>query len=147
PKEPPETGESVEKIFDDVKRIIVPGMVHWSHPEFLAYFGSTSTAPGIEGEIISAAFNVNAMTWKTSPAATELETRVLDWLRQWLGLPDEFGGVVSDTASVRMMHALAVAREEAAPSTLTLGLNGRNLPRFRIYTFDEDHSPAANATI
>src|SRR5207237_5211205 len=147
PKEPPETGESFEKIFDDVKRIIVPGMVHWSHPEFLAYFGSTSTAPGIEGEMISAAFNVNAMTWKTSPAATELETRVLDWLRQWLGLPDEFGGVVYDTASVGIMHALAGALEEAAPSTRKLGLTGRNLPRFRIYTSDQTHSSVEKAAI
>jgi aromatic-L-amino-acid decarboxylase len=147
PVEPPETGESFDKIFDDVKRLIVPGMLHWSHPQFLAYFGSTSTAPGIEGEIISAAFNVNAMTWRTSPAATELETRVLDWLRQWLGLPNEFGGVVYDTASVGIMHALAVAREEAAPSTRKLGLSGRNLPRFRIYTSDQAHSSVEKAAI
>jgi aromatic-L-amino-acid decarboxylase len=147
PAQAPENGEPFEKIFDDVKRIIVPGLVHWSHPEFMAYFGSTSTAPGIEGEIISAAFNINAMTWKTSPAATELETRVIDWLRQWLDLPDEFGGVVYDTASVGIMHALAVAREEAAPSTRKLGLSGRNLPRFRIYTSDQAHSSVEKAAI
>src|SRR5438270_6024561 len=147
PAEPPETGEPFDKIFDDVKKLIVPNMLHWGHPEFLAYFGCTTTAPGIEGELISATFNVNAMTWRTSPAATELETRVLDWLRQWLGLPKEFEGVVYDTASVGIMHALAVAREEAAPSTRKLGLSGRNLPRFRIYTSDQAHSSVEKAAI
>ena len=147
PVEPPENGEPFEKIFDDIKKLIVPNMLHWGHPEFLAYFGCTTTAPGIQGELVSAAFNVNAMTWRTSPAATELETRVLDWLRQWFGLPKEFGGVVYDTASVGIMHALAVAREEAAPSTRKLGLSGRNLPRFRIYTSDQAHSSVEKAAI
>jgi len=82
PSSPPEKGESFDAIFADLKNIIVPGMLHWAHPEFLAYFGCTSTAPGVLGEIASAAFNVNAMTWRTSPAATELETVVVDWLRQ-----------------------------------------------------------------
>src|SRR5213593_2874024 len=147
PKQPPEEGESFEKILADVDRLIVPGMVHWSHPMFLGYFGWTSTAPGILGEIISAPLNVNAMTWRTCPAATELETVVIDWLRQWLGLPDEFGGVVYDTASVGIMHALAVAREQTAPSTRKLGLTNRDLPRFRIYTSDQAHSAAEKAAI
>jgi aromatic-L-amino-acid decarboxylase len=114
---------------------------------FLGYFGWTATAPGILGEIISVPLNVNTMTWRTCPAATELETVVIDWLRQWLGLPDEFGGVVYDTASVGIMHALAVAREEAAPSTRKFGLINRDLPRFRIYTSDEAHSAAEKAAI
>ena len=147
PKQPPEEGESFEKILADVDRLIVPGMVHWSHPMFLGYFGWTSTAPGILGEIISAPLNVNAMTWRTCPAATELETVVIDWLRQWLGLPDEFGGVVYDTASVGIMHALAAAREEAAPSTRKVGLINRDLPRLRVYTSDEAHSAAEKAAI
>ena len=147
PEQAPEEGEPFEKILADVDRLIVPGMVHWSHPMFLGYFGWTSTAPGILGEIISAPLNVNAMTWRTCPAATELETVVIDWLRQWLGLPDEFGGVVYDTASVGIMHALAAAREEAAPSTRKLGLINRELPRFRIYTSDEAHSAAEKAAI
>src|ERR1700730_14859370 len=129
----PETGEGFEKILADIDRVIVPGMVHWGHPMFLGYFGWTATAPGILGEIITAPLNVNAMTWRTSPAATELETLVIDWLRQWLNIPREFGGVIYDTASVAVMHALAVAREEAAPSTRKLGLTDRQLPRFRIY--------------
>ena len=114
PKHAPEKGEPFKKILSDVDNIIVPGMVHWSHPMFLGYFGWTSTAPGILGEILTAPLNVNAMTWRTCPAATELETVVVDWLRQWVGLSDEFDGVVYDTASVGIMHALAVAREEAA---------------------------------
>src|SRR5882724_1812349 len=147
PKHPPEEGEPFEKILADVDRVIVPGMVHWSHPMFLGYFGWTTTAPGILGEVISVPLNVNAMTWRTCPAATELETLVIEWLRQWLGLPDEFGGVVYDTASVGIMHALAVAREEAAPATRKLGLINRDLPRFRIYTSDEAHSAAEKAAI
>ena len=147
PAQPPEEGEPFEKILSDVDRLIVPGMVHWSHPMFLAYFGWTITAPGILGEILSAPLNVNAMTWRTCPAATELETVVIDWLRQWLRLPNEFGGVVYDTASVGIMHALAVAREVAAPSTRKLGLTNRDLPRFRIYTSDQAHSAAEKAAI
>src|SRR5438477_8323798 len=122
-------------------------MVHWGHPMFLAYFGWTATAPGILSEMISAPLNVNAMTWRTCPAATELETLVIDWLRQWMRLPKNFEGVVYDTASVGIMHALAVAREEAAPSTRKLGLSARNLPRFRIYTSDQAHSSIEKAAI
>jgi aromatic-L-amino-acid decarboxylase len=147
PKRAPEESEPFEKILSDVDHIIVPGMVHWSHPMFLGYFGWTSTAPGILGEILSAPLNVNAMTWRTCPAATELETVVVDWLRQWIGLSDKFEGVVYDTASVGIMHALAVAREEAAPETRKLGLTDRDLPRFRIYTSDQAHSAAEKAAI
>src|SRR5205823_8411735 len=147
PAEPPEEGEPFEKILGDIDRDIVPGMVHWSHPMFLGYFGWTTTAPAILGEIISAPLNVNAMTWRTCPAATELGTVVTDGLRQWVVLPDEFGGVVYDTASVGIMHALAAAREEAAPSTRKLGLTNRDLPRFRIYTSEEAHSAAEKAAI
>src|SRR5438093_4483880 len=147
PAQAPELGESFEKILADVDRVILPGMMQWSHPMFLAYFGWTTTAPGILAEVISAPLNVNAMTWRTCPAATELETLVIDWLRQWMRLPKNFDGVVYDTASVGIMHALAVAREEAAPSTRKLGLTGRNLPRFRIYTSDQAHSSAEKAAI
>ncbi|MGE5212434.1 MAG: pyridoxal phosphate-dependent decarboxylase family protein [Nitrospirota bacterium] len=147
PKRAPEQGEPFDKILSDVNDIIVPGMVHWSHPMFLGYFGWTSTAPGILGEILSAPLNVNAMTWRTCPAATELETVVIDWLRQWVGLSEQFEGVVYDTASVGIMHALAVAREEAAPAARKVGLANRNLPRLRIYTSDQAHSSAEKAAI
>ena len=103
----PETAAPLDEIFADIKRVIVPGVAHWAHPQFMSYFGCTTTSPGILAEMITGALNVNAMTWRTSPAATELETLVLDWLRQWLGLPNEFEGVVYDTASISTMHALA----------------------------------------
>lgn len=148
PDRAPDEGEPFEKILSDVDRIIVRGMVHWSHPMFLGYFGWTTTAPGILGEILSASLNVNAMTWRTCPAATELETVVIDWLRQWLDLPKEFDGVVYDTASVGILHAMAVAREEAAPSVRKRGLAGRgDVPRFRIYTSDQAHNAAEKAAI
>ncbi len=148
PSQPPEDGELFEEILADIDRVIVPGMVHWDHPMFLGYFGWTTTAPGILGEIITAPLNVNAMTWRTCPAATELETLVIDWLRQWMLLPNEFGGVVYDTASVGIMHALAVAREEAAPAVRKLGLSGRaDVPRFRVYASDQAHSSAEKAAI
>ena len=147
PAHAPEEGEPFEKILSDVDQLIVPGMLHWSHPMFLGYFGWTTTAPGLLGEIISAPLNVNAMTWRTCPAATELETVVMDWLRHWIGLSDEFEGVIYDTASVGIMHALAVAREEAAPATRKLGLTHRDLPRLRIYTSDQAHSSAEKAAI
>lgn len=147
PAKPPEQGEAFDKILSDVDQLIVPGMVHWSHPMFLGYFGWTTTAPGILGEILSAPLNVNAMTWRTCPVATELETLVVDWIRQWMHLPQEFGGVVYDTASVGVMHALAVAREEAAPSVRKRGLVGAGAPVFRIYASEQAHSSAEKAAI
>jgi aromatic-L-amino-acid decarboxylase len=148
PATAPETGEPLEQIFADIDRLVVPGTVRWDHPQFMGYFGSTTTAPGILAEMITAAFNVNAMTWRTSPVATELETVVLDWLRQWLGLPDDFSGVVYDTASISVFHALAAAREEAGVSVRTLGLSGRaELPIFRIYVSDQAHSSVDKAAI
>ena len=147
PAEPPEEGEPFQEILGDIDRVIVPGMVHWSHPMFLGYFGWTTTAPAILGEMITAPLNVNAMTWRTCPAATELETLVVDWIRQWMDLPREFGGVVYDTASVGVMHALAVAREEAAPSVRKRGLIGAGAPVFRIYASEQAHSSAEKAVI
>src|SRR5216117_2997295 len=147
PAEPPEESEPFERILSDIDRVIVPGMVHWSHPMFLGYFGWTTTAPAILGEIITAPLNVNAMTWRTCPAATELETLVVDWIRQWMDLPQEFGGVVYDTASVGVMHALAVAREEATPSVRKRGLVRAGAPVFRIYASEQAHSAAEKAAI
>src|ERR1700730_18299425 len=143
----PETAAPLDEIFAEIERVIVPGVAHWAHPQFMSYFGCTTTSPGILGEMITGALNVNAMTWRTAPAATELETLVLDWLRQWLGLPGEFTGVVYDTASISTMHALATAREQAAPNTRKLGLSGRDLPKFRIYTSNQAHSSVEKAAI
>jgi aromatic-L-amino-acid decarboxylase len=173
PSRLPENGETFAKILADLDQFIVPGMVHWAHPMFLAYFGWTTTAPGILGEIITAPLNVNAMTWRTSPAATELETLVIDWIRQWVNLPPQFGGVLYDTASVGVMHALAVAREEAmceadnpvcesgdadtivrpterlptSRSVRKRGLVATGAPVFRIYASDQAHSSAEKAAI
>jgi aromatic-L-amino-acid decarboxylase len=146
-REPPETGTSFEKLFAEIDRVIVPGVVHWDHPQFMSYFGCTTTNPGILAEMITGALNVNTMTWRTAPAGVELETLVLDWLRRWLTLTDEFTGVVYDTASISTMHALATAREQIAPDTRKLGLSGRDLPRFRIYTSDQAHSSIEKGAI
>jgi aromatic-L-amino-acid decarboxylase len=146
-RDPPETGTPFEKIFAEIDRVIIPGVVHWDHPQFMSYFGCTTTNPGILAEMITGALNVNTMTWRTAPAGTELETLVLDWLRQWLTLPNEFTGVVYDTASISTMHALATAREQAAPDTRKLGLTGRDLPRFRIYASDQAHSSIEKGAI
>ncbi len=146
PSRPPEEPDSVDRILDDTYNIIVPGVVHWGHPQFMGYFGSTNTASGVLAEMIAAALNVNAMTWRTSPAATELETVVLDWLRQWLTLTEDFSGVVYDTASIGIMHALAAAREEAGKSVRESGLVEQDKP-FRIYTSDQAHSSAEKAAI
>ena len=147
PKTAPERGESFDEIWRDFEQLIVPGIVHWGHPQFMAYFGCTTTAPGIIAEMAAAALNVNAMTWRTSPAATELETVVLDWLRQWLDLPPTFGGVVYDTASIGIMHALAVARESAGDSVRRRGLTSQGLPPLRIYTSDQSHNSVEKAAI
>jgi aromatic-L-amino-acid/L-tryptophan decarboxylase len=138
----------IESVVEDFERLILPNLVHWGHPAFLGYFGSTTTAPGILGEVLAATLNVSAMTWATSPAATELESVVLRWLRQMLQLPDEFFGIVYDTASVATLHALAAARESLPFNIRALGLSGRHdLPRLRIYTSDQAHSSIVKAAI
>lgn len=147
PAQAPEAGEPLHEILDVVDKLVLPGITHWGHPRFMGYFGSTTTAPGILAEMITAALNVNAMTWQVSPAATELETVVLDWLRQWLGLSSDFRGVVYDTASIATLHALAVAREEATESMRRVGFTGRKLPVFRIYASDQAHSSIEKAAI
>jgi aromatic-L-amino-acid/L-tryptophan decarboxylase len=148
PAAAPEEGEAIEAIMADFERVIAPGITQWAHPQFMGYFGATTTGPGILAEMLTAALNVNAMTWRTSPAATELETVVLGWLQQWLGLDGEFNGVVYDTASISTMHALAAAREEASTSVRTLGLSGRSeLPIFRVYASDQAHSSVEKAAI
>lgn len=148
PAVPPEEPESLDKILADFDEVLLPGVMHWAHPQFMGYFGATTNGPGILAEMIAAGLNVNAMTWRTSPVATELETVVLDWLRQWLGLPAEFSGVVYDTASISTMHALAAAREEAAESTRSLGLaRGEGMAPLRIYASDQAHSSVDKAAI
>ena len=148
PSRIPPQAVPIENILADFDRLILPNLVHWGHPSFLGYFGSTTTAPGIIGELIAATLNVSAMTWATSPAATELEGLVLRWLRDLLHLPDDFFGVVYDTASVATLHALAAARESLPFNIRALGLAGRDdLPRLRIYASDQAHSSIVKAAI
>ena len=148
PAEPPESPESLDAVLQDVEKIIVPGLTHWNHPGFFGYFGITGSGPGILGELLSSAFNVNAMLWRTSPAATELEEVVLDWLRQLLGLPSEFMGIINDSASVSSLCAIAVAREAQGLRIREEGLAGRpDLPRLRLYTSEQAHSSIEKAAI
>ena len=148
PKGPPEQPESLDAVLQDVEEIIAPGLTHWNHPGFFAYFGITGSGPGILGELLSSAFNVNAMLWRTSPAATELEELVLDWLRQLLGLPAEFMGIINDSASVSSLCAIAVAREAVGLRIREEGLAGRpDLPRLRLYTSEQAHSSIEKAAI
>jgi aromatic-L-amino-acid/L-tryptophan decarboxylase len=148
PEQAPEKGESFADIFADFERIILPGITHWNHPGFFAYFAITGSGPGVLGEFLSAALNVQAMLWRTSPAATELEDVALSWLRRLIGLPDTFEGVIYDTASVSTLHALAAAREQVVADVRTLGLSGRpELPRFRVYCSEQAHSSVDKAVI
>ncbi|MCS6816714.1 MAG: aminotransferase class I/II-fold pyridoxal phosphate-dependent enzyme [Blastocatellia bacterium] len=145
---PPREGESLEVILRDFEQVVLPGITHWNHPGFMAYFAITGSGPGILGELLAAALNVNAMLWKTSPAATELEQVVLDWLRQMLGLPPEFEGIIYDTASISSLCALAAAREALGLGVREEGLAGRAaLPRLRIYASEEAHSSIEKAAI
>jgi aromatic-L-amino-acid decarboxylase len=110
PESPPEQGEPFEALLRDLDEIVVPGLTHWNHPRFFAWFANTGSEPGILAELLIAALNVNNMTWLSSPAATELEVTVMDWLAQLLGLPRGWHGQIEDTASTATVAALAAAR-------------------------------------
>ena len=141
PTSPPEQGESMEMIIADVDRLIVPALTHWSHPSFFAYFATSTSAPGIFGELLSAAFDNKAMLWRTSPASTELEEVTLDWLRQMMGLDPGMTGIIYDTASVSSMHAIAAAREGVEQRIREDGMSGRtDLPLLRVYVSEHAHS-------
>ncbi|NIN73261.1 MAG: amino acid decarboxylase [Gemmatimonadetes bacterium] len=149
PASAPKSAEPLDDVLDDFEKMVVPGITHWNHPCFFAYFGITGPAPGILGELLSAALNVNGMLWQTSPAATELEEVALDWLRQMLGLPEQFDGVIMDTASVSTLCAIAAARH--ALSDLEIrerGMSGRSdLPLLRLYTSEQAHSSVEKAAL
>lgn len=149
PAAPPAAPEGMEAILADFDRVILPATTHWNHPGFFAYFAITGSAPGILGETLAAALNVNAMLWRTGPAATELETLTLDWLRQLLGLPPSFDGVINDTASSSTLYALAAAREMLPELRIREeGLAGRpELPPLRVYCSEEAHSSVEKAAI
>ncbi len=141
PSSAPTHGEDFEEVLSDVERLIVPAVTHWNHPNFHGLFSTATSSVGVFGEMFSAAFDMKAMLWRTAPASTELEDVVLGWLRQMLGLPDEFAGIIYDTASVSTMHAIAAARERAGLNIRELGMSGRSdLPLLRVYCSEHVHS-------
>jgi aromatic-L-amino-acid decarboxylase len=148
PSAPPVHGESMEDIIADVDRVIAPALTHWSHPSFFAYFATSTSGPGILGELLSAAFDNKSMLWRTSPASTELEEVTLDWLRQMMGLDPGMIGIIYDTASVSSMHAIAAAREGAEQRIREEGMSGRpDLPLLRVYVSEQAHSSIEKAVI
>ena len=148
PQSPPEDGESFETILADLDRLILPGITHWQSPSFFAYFPANASPPSILGDLLSAGLGVQGMIWATSPACTELETHVLDWLVDMLGLPDGFksssdgGGVIQDSASAGVLCALLSARERATEFE-----TNRNGVRSRLaaYTSTQAHSSVTKA--
>lgn len=148
PAAAPEHGEPFDAILADFERILVPGLTHWNHPGFFAYFAITASGPGVLAEFLCAAVHQQAMLWRTSPAATELEEVALGWLRDLMGLPASFEGVIYDTASISSLHALAAAREALVPGVRQQGLAGRSdLAALRVYGSEHAHSSIDKAVI
>ncbi len=146
PAAPPDDPEPLARILGDYRSLVEPNITHWQHPGFFAYFATTGSAPGILGEMLMATLVANAMLWRTSPAATELEEVTVDWLRQAFGLPDGFEGFFTDTASTSSLIGLAAARQGVAGRDASAeGLAGG--PRLRVYASSEAHSSIDKATM
>ncbi len=144
PETPPESGESMEAILHDFKKIIMPGMTHWQSPAFFAYFNGNSSYPSLLGEMLTATLGAQCMIWDTSPAAAELEERVLEWLKQMLGLPQGLAGVIQDTASSATLCAILTARERFSSfETNKVGLG--DFANLRVYCSAETHSSIEKA--
>jgi len=140
PTSPPENGEPFDTLLQDFTRIIVPGMTHWNHPGWFAYFPANNSPPSILAEMLTATLGAQCMSWATSPAATELEQATMEWLRQMLGLPTDFTGVIQDTASTATLVALLSARERATDNAAGVsGLAGTGA-RLTVYASSEAHS-------
>jgi len=140
-----EKGHSYDELIAEFQKKIMPGITHWNHPAFFAYFAITGSQAGILGELLTAALNANGMLWKTSPSLTELETVVLRWFRDALGLPDNLFGIINDTASINTYLALAAAREALGLDIRGEGMTGRDLPPLRIYCSEHTHSSIEKA--
>ncbi len=138
PNNAPEKSQPFEDYIKDLNEIILPGVTHWQHPNFMAYFNSTGSKPSILGELVAAAFGTNGMVWKSNPASTELEETVLNWFRELIGLPKNHFGVVYDSASVSTMHGIAAARENAGLNIREHGMNGA--PKMILYCTEHAHS-------
>jgi aromatic-L-amino-acid decarboxylase len=143
PRSAPEKGEPFADILSDFDRLIMPAVTQWNHPRFFAYFACTGSTPAILGEMLAAALNTNGLHWRTSPALAELEQRALDWLREWIGLSDQWFGIVYDTASTSSMHAIVCAREMVDPEARTAG--SRN--DLVLYTSNQSHSSIEKGAI
>ncbi len=143
PDRPPSEGEPVEAWLRDLEEILLPGITHWNHPGFLAYFGITGSGPGILGELVTSALNSNGMLWKTCPALTELERVVLRWYAAAAGLPEDWFGMIADTASTSTLVALTAAREAAGLNIREEGLSGK--PPLVLYCSEEAHSSVDKA--
>ncbi len=140
PVDPPEEGEGFDEIFKNFNDIIIPGMTHWQHPSFFAYFPANSSRISVLAEMLTAALGAQCMIWQTSPAATELEECVMEWLRKMLGLPEGFSGVIQDTASTSTLCSILTARELFTGfSSGSSGMIGKNGP-FTTYCSAEAHS-------
>lgn len=141
PESPPQKGEDIENVLKDVDKILMDGITHWNHPGFMAYFNSTSSGPGILAELLTAGLGINGMLWKTSPAFTELERAMMNWFRQMIGLPENYWGIIYDTASTSSMHAIASAREQLNLVFREKGMTGREeIPKLRMYCSEHAHS-------
>ncbi|MGI8545468.1 MAG: pyridoxal phosphate-dependent decarboxylase family protein [Aridibacter sp.] len=141
PTEAPKTGEDFSEILKDVDELILPAVTHWNHPNFHGLFSTSTSSVGVFGEMLTAAFDMKAMLWRTSPASTELEPVVLDWLRKMMNLPEDYKGIIYDTASVSTLHAIAMAREKLNLNIREDGMSGRtDLTLLRIYCSEQTHS-------
>lgn len=147
PSAPSQGGRPYDELLTDFREKILPGITHWNHPAFFAYFAITGSQAGVIGELLSAALNINGMLWKTSPAVTELETVTLGWLRDLFGLPSNLFGIINDTASINSFLALAAAREALGLSIREEGMTGRLLPQLRVYCSDQAHSSIEKAAL
>ena len=144
PQSPPETGEGLDGILAEIDEKIVPGLTHWQHPRFFAYFPSNATPPSMLADFVASILAQQCMLWQTSPAGTEVETLMLDWLRQGLGLPEGFQGVIQDSASSATLAAVLTMREKALNWDGNVsGLPGQS--RMRIYASDEVHTSVDRA--
>src|SRR6185436_15621458 len=120
PENPPEAAEPFSRVFADFESIVMPGMTHWNHPGWFAYFPGNNSPPSVLAEMLTATLGAQCMSWATSPAATELEQVTMEWLRRMLCLPEGFTGVIQDTASTATLVALISARERATGARLTV---------------------------
>jgi aromatic-L-amino-acid/L-tryptophan decarboxylase len=146
PDMPPEAAEPFEAIWGDFLKTIVPGVTHWNHPGWFAYFPANHSPPSILAEMAVTALGAQCMSWQTSPAATELEQVVMDWLRRLLGLPEGFTGVIQDTASAATLVALLSARERATAHAFAAdGARADGADRLMVYTSTEAHSSVLKA--